>query len=277
MYGLSPGTAHDGRRSSPGTLAAVEPGGHGRQLGRRPRRVDDVGGAEAAAQRGRDQRAQGRRPAGDQERSPGPGPDRHGGRHRGRRIGVGAGRLGADRLVAARHPQQPEQHGDPDGHADGGGDDAGRRGGLRVVEVGEEADGTEGDEAADGHPRPAHGGEAERGAEQQRHDHDAHDERRLVVGAEHGDGHVLQRRREPVDELRADGGDERRPVAPQPAHELPGGQRGTGREHAAGGGDRPTHRPDVSGGCAHATSLHRREPSGKSPPARSAIVRRRWF
>ena len=41
-------------------------------------------------------------------------------------------------------------------------------------------------------------------------DDDAGDERRLVVGPEQLDREVLQRRREAVDELRADGGDQRR-------------------------------------------------------------------
>ena len=67
-------------------------------------------------------------------------------------------------------------------------------------------------------------------AERERHDDDADDERDLVVGAEQGDGEVLQRRREAVDELRADGRDQRRLRPADPAHELADAERHAGRD-----------------------------------------------
>ena len=84
--------------------------------------------------------------------------------------------------------------------------------------------------------RPAHATPAERPRRAASDDDDdADDQRDLVVGAEQRDGEVLERRGEAVDELRADGRDQRRPRAADPHDQLAGGERDTGGDDAGDG------------------------------------------
>ena len=111
--------------------------------------------------------------------------------------------------------------------------------GLRVVEVRQQADDAEGGEPGDADPRPAHRRHAEQRTEGDRHDDDADDEGDLVVRAEQRDGEVLQRGGEAVDELRADGRDQRRRRPGEPAHQLADAERHPGGD---GAGDRAGRR-----------------------------------
>ena len=229
-------------RRQPGDRRHPGRGGHPRRR-RRPRqnsaapcRVHDVGGPDPPAEHRGADGADRQHPSSDDERAAGrPSPWRRLRHHCGR---ARARRSSATNVAT---PATTAQH---------RGDDRRRHLALRVLGERVHPNETEGDESHDAHPRPARRGPSEYGAEEQRHDDDPDNERGLVVRAEQGDREILQRRRETVDELGADGIHQRRPGAGETRHELPDTQRHACRDDATQRGSPPIHgRPDGRRRC----------------------------
>ena len=232
MNGDSPGTS--GTRPDGAAAASTSPASAGRSprgpTRRRrcaPRRRAEHGGA--GGQHGER--------AGRREEQPARGPPVRAGRRR--------------RAAPAAEPeqvQQAEQRADAGRRGEDGGDDAGRRrrrAGRRGTRTGRRAPN------ATKPATPTHGRRTDAlpstAPSSERDDDDAGDEGDLVVRAEQGDREVLQRRREAVDELRADGRDQRRPEPAMPAHQLADAERDAGGDDAGEGARRPA-RPAVAVG-----------------------------